>query len=228
MSWKRWGSEVGNSISTRWHWTSVDVRWIACCTRSLAWEQPSRSLCRGAATRFFFYCCDKVPDAAIALGLDPAYSWRLWTPAQGGFVPNGFPLLPFGAWTAMHRFRMFSNREYGVLVVYHRDRLVHRSGLFPRYLRFPFMANDDLQVGDVWTDPEHRGRGIASFAVRQIVAAKARRGRRIWYIVEAGNASSIRIVEKLGFVRAGTGRRTRRFGLGLLGQFVMDSGHELR
>ncbi len=89
------------------------------------------------------------------------------------------------------------------------------------------MANDDLQIGDVWTDPKHRGRGIASFAIRQIVAAKAMRDRRIWYIVETDNSQSIRIVEKLGFVRAGTGTRTKRLGLCLLGQFVMDSSRPL-
>jgi len=195
--------------------------------RSSETEQASRSPCGGATTRFLFYCCDEVPGAMTALGLDPAYSWRLWTPAQGGFVPNGFSLLPFGAWTVMHRLRMFGSREYGVLVVYHRDRLVHRSGLFPRYLRFPFMANDDLQIGDVWTDPEYRGLGIASFAIRQIVVARARRGRRIWYVVEANNAPSIQIVEKVGFVRAGTGMRTKRFGVGVLGQFVMDANRPL-
>src|SRR5438552_1370872 len=188
MSWRRWGGAVGDSILMRWHWTSVGVRWIGCCMRSSETEQASRSPCGGATTRFLFYCCDEVPGAMTALGLDPAYSWRLWTPAQGGFVPNGFSLLPFGAWTVMHRLRMLGSREYGVLVVYHRDRLVHRSGLFPRYLRFPFMANDDLQIGDVWTDPEYRGLGIASFAIRQIVVARARRGRSIWYVVEANNA----------------------------------------
>jgi RimJ/RimL family protein N-acetyltransferase len=125
----------------------------------------------------------------------------------------------------MHHLRLFANGDYGVLVVYHAGRLVHRSGLFPRYARFPFMAREDLQVGDVWTDPEHRNRGLASFALQELVGAKARRGPRVWYVVDAGNAPSIRSVEKSGFVLIGTGQRTKRLGLALLGQFVMAAGH---
>jgi RimJ/RimL family protein N-acetyltransferase len=142
-------------------------------------------------------------------------------------VPGGLPLLPFGVWTAMHYLQLFANREYGVLVVYHEGRSVHRSALFPRYARFPFMAREDLQIGDVWTDPGHRNRGLASFAIQRLVQAKARRGRRIWYLVESGNAPSVRAVAKLGFVRAGTGTRTKRLGLAVFGQFVLDSTREL-
>jgi ribosomal protein S18 acetylase RimI-like enzyme len=126
----------------------------------------------------------------------------------------------------MHYLGLFANPGYGVLVVYHGGRLVHRSGLFPRHARFPFMAQDDLQIGDVWTDPGHRRRGIASFAIRQLVADKAKHGRRIWYVVEADNARSIQMVEGLGFVRVGIGTRTRRLRLSLFGQFVMNGAAE--
>jgi RimJ/RimL family protein N-acetyltransferase len=107
-------------------------------------------------------------------------------------------------------------------LIYRADRLLHRSGVFPRYLRFPFMAEDDLQIGDVWTDPANQNRGLASFAIQQILRANARPGRSIWYVVDAANLSSIRVVEKLGFLRVGVGRRSKRLGLGLLDHFVID------
>ena len=176
---------------------------------------------------FVFYCYDAVPKSGAEPRLPPAYSWQLWTPSRGGVVPPGLPLLPFGIWTAMHHLRVFANGEYSVLLVHYDGRLVHRSALFPRYARFPFMARDDLQIGDVWTDPAHRNLGIASFAIRWLSAAKARRGRRIWYVVEPGNAQSVRVVTKLGFVRAGSGTRTKRLGLAVLSRFVMDSHPEL-
>src|SRR5262245_52693364 len=122
----------------------------------------------------------------------------------------------------MHHLRVFYGREYGVFLIYHRDRLVHRSCLFPRYQRFPFMATNDLQIGDVWTDPAHQNRGLASFAIEQILYAKAKPGRALWYVVDAGNFTSIRMVEKLGFLRVGVGRRSRRLGLSLLGQFLLE------
>ena len=175
------------------------------------------------SSTFQFYRCDVLPERDTEPRLPCEYSARLWTPAQGGVVPPGLPLAPFGIWTAMHHLRMFANSDYGVLVVYRDGRLVHRSGLFPRYARFPFMRREDLQVGDVWTAPEHRNRGLASFALQRLVDEKVRGGRRIWYVVEADNAASIRTAERCGFVLVGTGARTKRLGLALLGQFVMES-----
>jgi RimJ/RimL family protein N-acetyltransferase len=153
---------------------------------------------------------------------DPLHRWRLWTPMQGGIVPIGLPLWPFVLWTGMHHLRLFANREYGVFLIYRGERLLHRSGVFPRYRRFPFMAKDDLQIGDVWTDPASRHRGLASFAIRQILCAKAKPGRSIWYVVESSNLPSVRMVEKLGFLRVGMGTRCRRPGLSFLDRFVMD------
>ena len=143
---------------------------------------------------------------------------------MGGLLPEGLPFFPFGVWTAMHHLRVFANGDYGVLVVYDAGRVVHRSGLFPRYARFPFMAKEDLQIGDVWTDPHHRNRGLASFAVHELLREKAGPGRRIWYVVEPDNAASIRTIEKAGFALVGHGVRTNRLGLSLLGQFVMAPG----
>ncbi len=176
---------------------------------------------------FRFYRCDAPPAGAAAPRLPSEYAARLWTPEDGGLAPRGLALAPFGIWTVMHRLGMFANGEYGVFVVYRDGRLVHRSGLFPRYARFPFMAREDLQIGDVWTDPEHRNRGLASFALRRLVDDKVRGGRRLWYVVEGDNAASIRTVEKCGFAVVGTGARTKRLGLSLLGQFVMESNREL-
>ncbi len=59
-------------------------------------------------------------------------------------------------------------------------------------------------------------------AIQQILCAKATPGRLIWYVVDAANLPSIRMVEKLGFLRVGVGTRSKRLGFDLLGQFVMD------
>ncbi|NOY39805.1 MAG: GNAT family N-acetyltransferase, partial [Nitrospirae bacterium] len=78
---------------------------------------------------------------------------------------------------------------------------------------------DDLQIGDIWTHPEHMRRGIASFAIQQILLSKGRAGRNFWYVVKRGNLSSIRVIERAGFVRVGEGERVKRFGLRLPGYF---------
>jgi RimJ/RimL family protein N-acetyltransferase len=177
---------------------------------------------RDSAENVFFYCCHGEVATPVEAVLGFPYNSRLWTPTQGGIVPAGLPVWPFAVWTCMHHLRLFGSREYGLFLVHQGDRLVHRSGLFPRYARFPFMGRNDLQIGDVWTHPAHQNRGLASFAVQQILHVKAKPGRSIWYVVDATNLPSIRMVEKLGFVRVGVGVRSRRLGSSLLGQFVMN------
>ena len=100
--------------------------------------------------------------------------------------------------------------------------MIHRSGIFPGYFRFPFMAADDLQIGDTWTQPEYRGQGLATFAIQKIAEAFRKPGRTFWYVVEQENRASIRAVEKAGFEMLGEGNRTKRFGIRALGAYIIQ------
>jgi len=171
--------------------------------------------------KHLFFCFGPDQSLPQPLELDGRYSCEFWKPSLRRLVPQGMSLLPYGVWWFMHYLRLQANQDYGVFVVYERSTLVHYSGIFPGYLRFPFMARNDLQIGDTWTHPGHRGHGIAAFALQRIVESKRRAGRRFWYICPEDNAPSIRTVEKAGFVRLGKGIRTSRFGLRVLGAFVM-------
>lgn len=125
-------------------------------------------------------------------------------------------------WSAFHVLRIFSNRDYAIILVHCGDTVVHRSYLFPGYFRFPFMGRDDLQVGATWTDEAWRGRGLASAALRYAVQSHGRPGRTFWYLTSSENAASVRVVERCGFACRSGGRRTSRLGLRLLGAYVLD------
>ncbi len=155
------------------------------------------------------------------LTVDDVCRCRLWRPTWGSIVPAGVAVIPFAAWWALHHLRLFKNRDYGLFLIYKENRLIHRSGVFPGYFRFPFMETDDLQIGDTWTDPEHRGRGIASFAIQEIVALCRRPGRGFWYITEQNNFPSIRAAMKVGFVKVGDGERVAKLGLRVLGSYLI-------
>lgn len=127
--------------------------------------------------------------------------------------------MAFRVWWLLHYLRVFANRDYSLLLVYRGDRLVHRSGVYPRYLRFPFMGRIDLQVGDTWTAEDERGRGLARFAVAEVVRRLSAPGRRFWYLCEPANTASVRVIERAGFRLAGMGEREPRFGVGVLGAF---------
>lgn len=161
------------------------------------------------------------PDQPILGSVDAARGLRavLWRPSATEITPPGVNGAVFKVWWAFHQLRIFANRAYALMLIYDGERLVHRSGVYPRYFRFPFMGDRDLQIGDTWTDPEYRGRGLAQAAIVLIVRAVAEPHRTLWYLAEAGNEASVQVIERVGFTFVGSGERTRRFGIRALGDF---------
>jgi RimJ/RimL family protein N-acetyltransferase len=181
---------------------------------------------------YLFYCHESGNNESISraesqpesVRLSDSYRLVIWRPGVLPMLPRSLPGMVLKArflfrW-ALHRTHLFAGRESGALLIYDRERLVHYSGFTPRYWRFPFIADGDFQIGDTWTDPQYRGKGIALFAVREIVRMLAKRGRRIWYVVESQNQPSIRVVEKGGFDLVAEGVHLLPFGLTLAGSYV--------
>jgi RimJ/RimL family protein N-acetyltransferase len=170
---------------------------------------------------FYTMCCD---DPVISPShLDSQYKSIFWRPSWTSVKPSGISGSRFIVWWLFHCLRVFANRDYGLFLVYCDKALIHRSCVFPRFFRFPFMKKKDLQIGDTWTSEQHRRRGIAKFAIEKILEECRLPGRRFWYIVEEENVPSIKAVEKVGFTRAGTGDRVNRFGLRILGKYEILS-----
>ena len=153
--------------------------------------------------------------------LPAGYTCELWRPRVFRIKANGVPAFPFVLWWIVHILHVFSNRDYSLFLIRRDGKVVHRSVITPRYFRFPFMAMGDIQIGDTWTDPTERGKGFATISLESIIKTHSSMRRTCWYVVESDNRASIRVVEKAGFTLAGRGIRTRRFGLGILGRYVL-------
>lgn len=174
--------------------------------------------------KYLFYRCSA--PVAERTALPEQYSWLLWRPSAG----HPWPRPAHGVKTrgkflfrsAIHFLGLFSGDECGALLILQGNRIAHYSQFSPRYWRFPGMQEDDLQIGDTWTDPAHRGRGLASFALERIITATYKPGRNFWYVVGAANAPSIRVVERAGFMLLGQGSWIKPLGIKLLGSYVMD------
>jgi RimJ/RimL family protein N-acetyltransferase len=178
-----------------------------------------------AKHRYLFYRSSGwMPHDSITL---PAgYHVSVWWPSTKKPWPSGIRGISIRARFAfrwmLDRAHMFANREVGAICIHHANRLVHYSGFTPRYWRFPFLSDADLQIGDTWTHPDHRGKGLASFALNEIVAMKREQGRGFWYVVGDDNRASIRVVEKLQFMLIGAGDWHKPLGIKLLGSYVPD------
>lgn len=169
-----------------------------------------------------FRCGGEQPKPAADDGRD----WVLWAPSLQRLVPPGLPLVPYAAWWLFHYAGVFGNPDYRILLLYDKGVPLHRTVMTPPFFRFPFLGRGDLQVGDTWTAPEFRGRGIAAAALRQVVRRLGRPGRSFWYVVEEDNAPSIAAVRKAGFERSGSAVRTSRWGLRILGAYERVEGNE--
>jgi len=163
-----------------------------------------------------FYRCS---EAAIAGALPEGYTFEVWRP---GLRPPGAKGKNYVACWAFHRLHVFRNQEYSAIVVRRSGDLAHISYVFPGFFRFPFMSGSDVQVGDTWTAEEHRGKGIATWALMFARETLATEGRRIWYVSQEDNVGSIRAAEKAGFTLVGRGSRKPRLGVMMLGYYDLE------
>ena len=166
------------------------------------------------------------PAHAPQLLETPPYTFRLFRPTLREPLAPGLGWSPYAVWSLLSFLRVFRNRDYHALLIYDGETLIHRSLAMPGYFRYPFMDNDDLNIGDVWTARRYRGQGLAKFAFREIMRRLGHPGRTFWYICEASNKPSIRAAKGVGFRRLAGGRRVARLGIGLLGAFELDLGDQ--
>jgi len=145
-----------------------------------------------------------------------------WTPAWHHPLPIGCYSPKFLIWFLFHQLGVFHSKGYAVLLIRRGERVIHRTCVFPRFFRFPFMDVSDLQVGDIWTDPAARGEGLATTALEFICRMHASRNRTLWYLVEEDNRPSVKVAEKNGFQWVGCGTKHPRWGFRQFGYYSID------
>jgi RimJ/RimL family protein N-acetyltransferase len=168
-----------------------------------------------------FYQLDR-GSGPPALPLEKDLRVTCWQPQADG-LPRGTARRPVNyLWWALARMGGFSRAGFTEFRVQHGGEIVQRLIVTPRWYRFPFMGANDLQVGDVWTSPGHRRRQLARIALTEAHRRLATDPATIWYVVDSGNEASAALARSCGYRHVATGRRTRRLGTSLLGQYVID------
>ena len=147
---------------------------------------------------------------------------RCWAPASDGYPPAGSRNLANHFWWALTQSGGFARRDFAEISIRHGSRVVHRLIVTPAWYRFPFMAPEDLQIGALWTSPEARRKQLARAAIGEAHRRFGASGPCFWYVANADNHASVALARSCGYELVATGRRTRRFGMSLFGQYVID------
>ena len=137
------------------------------------------------------------------------YSIILWQPQWLSFYPKGCFQFRFLAWWLFDRLGIFEKQRFLIFYILAiNGTLLFRGACFPTWWRTPFIPPGDIQLGDLWTHPDHRNKGIACFAVATMLKALPPDIRHVWYICRETNKASISLARKSGFSLAFLARRS--------------------
>ncbi len=175
---------------------------------------------------FYSFSMDMLSNRKIRGPLPKGYSWMIWRPSLWQAWPSSSTMelkSRFLFRWVLLRLNIMHRPECGALLIYGERGLVHYSGFTAGYWRFPFMDHNDLQIGNTWTDPEHRGKGLALFGLQTLVENLSSPKRKLWYVVEAINTASIKVVERAAFTFTGDGTWIAPFGVKLMGAYHLTA-----
>lgn len=166
-------------------------------------------------------CVKTENPSEITPQLPAGYHYEIWDPSLFCLRPEGTPGY-FIVWWIFHYARIFRNNDFCVFLVKNGSSLAHYSIVSPDYYRFPFMAHIDLTIGDSFTFPTHRRKGLYTFVLAKSAEVFQKPGRAIWTIHDEGNDASKGSFLKAGYKYVGEVVRTKPFGIRLLGQYKLS------
>ena len=150
--------------------------------------------------------------------LTEGYQMTIWRPTLTQISPPDLP----GARSTFFWFldKLSASRAVGMFMI-----LVHGPKgdvacwcrAMPRFFRFPLLGQNDVLLHDIWTDENHRGKGLASFTLGTFCEVTAAPGRTQWALISKDNTPSLGLFEKFGFEIDGEVERRTRLGSGAMG-----------
>lgn len=175
--------------------------------------------------KYIFYCgeSNKLIFGNTTLDLENDCGFEIWKPRIYRISPKGLFFPALLVWWVFHYCRIFRTLDYRIFLIYFKNKKVaHYSVVLPKHFRTPFMDKNDLQIGPVGTDKNHRRRGLASYAIQRILNFYKTKNSKFWYVVREENEGSRKLIEKIGFIKCGEGIKKKRFGFGLFDVFVLS------
>lgn len=216
--WQEAGRHGKEAVTREWSWEEESKKLLKLYRDLLAITAYHR---RDKEARFLIYSLG--PDEAHrTLELPEGITVNVWRPTRTAMIPPSCGRLSSLAYWLLHQLQMFTNRDYQVLYLMQRGRMIHRLSLIPRCQRWPFIEPSDLQISNTWTPSELRGRRLASVGLNAALASAWQPDRWFWYVTREDNLASIQVCTRAGFKLTGYARRTSPLGLHALGKFKVE------
>jgi hypothetical protein len=89
--------------------------------------------------------------------------------------------------------------RFRILFLLDKEIVVHYSYITPKIYRFPFMKNNDMQIGPCATNPDYQKKGIFTDVLKLISECYANKSDSIWTYTTLTNLASQKAFERAGF-----------------------------
>lgn len=133
---------------------------------------------------------------------------KKWQPAFTRFIPPNSPFSYMAFWL-MHYLNIFKSNDYCAYVIYKQKKPVSSLVCVPSLYRWSFMELRDIQIKNVFTRADYRGKGYAFYLVQHAIKDMGISGRSYWYMTDESNIPSQKLCNKIGFKYVGEYKRTR-------------------
>lgn len=163
--------------------------------------------------KYIFYHGNSDNIKLIDTSLPVGYTFLHWKPALNRIIPKGLFRRTFIYCWIFHILRLFRSSKYSVFLIYYDQEIVHCSVVIPAFFKYPFMGKNDVSIGPVDTNKDHRRKGLSSYAIRKIIETYERQNTQFWYYMRDENEISKRVIEKFGFTAWGEGIRLSGTGI---------------
>jgi SAM-dependent methyltransferase len=147
---------------------------------------------------------NEAPQKDWAAKLPDACRLVVWRPSKLSLYPGGIEgirkKLDFmSVWLLDYLLKPPTENGCRVFLLCDGKRIIHHSIVTTKSFKYPFMGEDDLQIGMIFTENEFRRKGLAAYTINEILKRYEKSGRRIWYVTQRRNIASRALAENLGF-----------------------------
>jgi RimJ/RimL family protein N-acetyltransferase len=138
---------------------------------------------------------------------------EIWKPSLKKVYHKRMPK-KYIIWWFFHYLGIFKNKQLQIRLFFENNHLAHFFCIVPKYYRWPFMRDNDVQITYVITENFFQGKGLAYKCISNTLNEIESKSD-IWYVTDSKNIPSQRLAEKMGFVFMGVGKK-KSYLIGLI------------